>query len=138
MTDRATARHLRIPADIDRMAEVRAFVRETALDAGAPPTCIDDLLQAVDEAATNVVLHGYRGLPGDIDVTVDPRGENLVVTVTDSAPTFDPTAASSSAVSSRSRPRMSPAMTSPAITKRPARSAATSSTSSVCGGAAGP
>ncbi len=92
MTDRATARHLRIPADIERMADVRTFVRDAALEAGAPPTCIDDLIQAIDEAATNVVLHGYRGEPGDIDVTVDADGNDLVVTVADSAPTFDPTA----------------------------------------------
>lgn len=91
MTDRAMARHLQVPADIDRMADVRAFVRDAALDAGAPPTCIEDLIQAIDEAATNVVLHGYRGAPGDIDVTVDTDGEDLVVTVADSAPTFDPT-----------------------------------------------
>ncbi len=91
MTDRATARHLRVTADIDRMADVRAFVREAALDVGAPPTCIDDMIQAIDEAATNVVLHGYRGAPGDIDVTVDTDGGDLVVTVVDSAPTFDPT-----------------------------------------------
>ena len=29
-----------------------------------PPACIDDLVQAVDEAATNVVLHGYDGAAG--------------------------------------------------------------------------
>ena len=67
--DGPTRRRLRIPADLDRLAEVRALVREVATSCGAPAVCIDDLVQAVDEAVTNVILHGYRGAPGWLDVS---------------------------------------------------------------------
>lgn len=87
-------RRLRIPADVERLAEVRAAVREVARACEAPPDCLDDLVQAVDEAATNIIVHGYRNEPGTIDLTAELVGEDIVVTLEDHAPTFDPTAVS--------------------------------------------
>ena len=55
---------LHIPADLDRLAEIRAAVREVCSDCEAPRDCMDDLVQAVDEAATNIIRYGYRGEPG--------------------------------------------------------------------------
>ena len=86
-------RHVRIPADLERLAEVRAVVRETATGCGAPADCIGDLVQAVDEAATNIIRYGYRGEPGWIDLTAELVGDDVVVTLEDEAPEFDPTAA---------------------------------------------
>jgi serine/threonine-protein kinase RsbW len=87
-----TERRLRIPADLDRLAEVRTLVRDVAILYGAPPTCLDDLVQAVDEAATNVIVHGYRGEAGWLEVTTELVGDRIVVTLEDEAPAFDPTA----------------------------------------------
>jgi len=85
-------RHLRVRADIDELADVRRFVREAAHEADAPIECLDDLVQAVDEAATNVITHGYRGGPGWLDVEVGLADDRFVVTIEDAAPAFDPTA----------------------------------------------
>jgi serine/threonine-protein kinase RsbW len=85
------ARHLRIPAELERLAEVRAMVREGARAGGAAPDAVDDMVQAVDEAAANVIVHGYAGQPGWIDIELDIVGPDLVVTVADGAPLFDPT-----------------------------------------------
>jgi len=89
----ATAWRVRIPADLARVAEVRALVRLAvdAIDPTADEACQDDLVQAVDEAATNTILHGYAGTPGWLEVTVEPTADRLVVTVEDEAPAFDPT-----------------------------------------------
>ncbi|HYH92863.1 MAG TPA: ATP-binding protein [Candidatus Saccharimonadales bacterium] len=84
---------LRIAADLDQLAEVRALVRDVAVHGSAPPVCIDDLVQAVDEAATNVIVHGYRGRPGWLDVRAGVDGDRIVITLEDEAPAFDPTAA---------------------------------------------
>lgn len=86
-----TRRRLRISADLDRLAEVRSLVREVADACGAPVVCIDDLVQAVDEAATNVIVHGYRGRPGWLEVTAELVGDRIVITLEDEAPTVDPT-----------------------------------------------
>jgi serine/threonine-protein kinase RsbW len=85
-------RRLRIPAELDRLADVRKLVREASRAAGAQPGTVDDLVQAVDEAAANTITHGYAGDAGWIEVTVAVAGDDLVVTVADEAPTFDPTA----------------------------------------------
>jgi anti-sigma regulatory factor (Ser/Thr protein kinase) len=88
-----TRRTLRIPAELGRVAEVRALVRDVAGACNAPEPCMDDLVQAVDEATTNVILHGYRGGPGWVEVAAERVGDRIVVTVTDQAPSFDPTQA---------------------------------------------
>lgn len=88
-----TRRQLSVPADLDRMAEIRALVRDVAVSCGAPEVCMDELVQAVDEAATNVAIHGYRGAPGDLEVAAELVGDSIVITIEDTAPAFDPTLA---------------------------------------------
>jgi serine/threonine-protein kinase RsbW len=84
---------LRIAADIGRLKDVRRFVRESASTHGADATSVGDLVQAVDEWVTNVIVHGYRGVAGPIEIKVDREGDEVVVRVRDEAPGFDPRAA---------------------------------------------
>jgi serine/threonine-protein kinase RsbW len=83
--------HLRIPATLDRVADARALIRAFAERCRAPEVCEEDLVQAVDEIATNTIIHGYRGSPGWLDVTAERVGDRIVVTIEDEAPLFDPT-----------------------------------------------
>ena len=80
-----------VDADLDRLADIRALVRDVALSSDAPPACLDDLVQAVDEAATNNVLHGYQRRAGAIDVDARLVDDNIVIVLSDTAPSFDPT-----------------------------------------------
>ena len=48
--------HLRIDADLGRLAEVRRFVREEAEAVHATVECLGDLVQPIDEASTNADL----------------------------------------------------------------------------------
>jgi serine/threonine-protein kinase RsbW len=84
-------RTLRVAADLDRLAEVRQFVRDAAASADAPIDCLDDLVQAVDEASTNTIVHGYRGRPGWLEITIGFDADRCVVTIEDEAAAFDPT-----------------------------------------------
>jgi serine/threonine-protein kinase RsbW len=86
-----TARSLTVDAGVDRLAEVRAFVRAAARALGASDDSVVDLVQAVDEAATNVIVHGYAGQPGAIDLAIKRQGPHVAVTISDACPTFDPT-----------------------------------------------
>ena len=86
-----TTRHLRVDANVDELAGMRRFIRQAANAADAPIDCLDDLVQAVDEAATNVITHGYRGRPGWLDVGVGLEDDRFIVTLEDVAPAFDPT-----------------------------------------------
>ena len=83
-------RRVRIPADVDRLAELRAVVRDVAQGCDAPADCIGDLVQAVDEAAANIIRYGYRDEPGEIEMTAALVGDDIVITLEDRAPLFDP------------------------------------------------
>ena len=80
-----------IPADPERQAEVRAFVRSGAAAAGATDEAIGDLVQAVDELVCNVIEHGYghgTAEPIEVEMTTDP--DAVVIRIRDRAPAFDP------------------------------------------------
>jgi serine/threonine-protein kinase RsbW len=87
VTDPAT---FRIDASVDRLKDVRRFVRETAPGLGADEPAVRDLVQAVDEWVTNVIVHGYRGEGGPIEVELLRSGDEIVARVRDAAPAFDP------------------------------------------------
>jgi serine/threonine-protein kinase RsbW len=82
---------LRIPADLGRLWEVRDLVRAAASEASATESCTADMVQAVDEAATNAIIHGHGGEPGWVEVAATTRGDAFVVSIADDAPPFDPT-----------------------------------------------
>jgi serine/threonine-protein kinase RsbW len=84
-------RRLAVPAAVDELAGVRAFVRESSARLGAEPAVIGDVVQAVDECLTNAIIHGYRGREGSVEVELERSGANLVVRLKDQAPPFDPT-----------------------------------------------
>jgi serine/threonine-protein kinase RsbW len=83
--------HLRVDAQLERLADVRQFVRQQMIAAHAAHDSLDDMVQAVDEAATNVITHGYRGTAGWIEVDVEVSHGRCVVTMSDAAPPFDAT-----------------------------------------------
>jgi serine/threonine-protein kinase RsbW len=87
----ASSASLRLPAKLENLTAIRRFVDETAAGLGIDRATVADIVLAVDEAASNVVLHGYRGQPGSLEVEVK-RGRNaLVICLRDEAPPFDPT-----------------------------------------------
>lgn len=86
------ARVLNLPeARQEDLRAIRQFVDVSARELGADESTVIDLVQAVDESATNVLRHGYRGLPGRIEIAVDRDDGELTVAIRDDAPTFDPT-----------------------------------------------
>ena len=87
-----TARSLQLPeARQEDLRAIREFVGGAARSLGADDATADDLVQAVDESATNVIRHGYQGMPGRIEVAVEREGPDLIVAIRDEAPPFDPT-----------------------------------------------
>ncbi len=78
-------------AELKNLAAIRQFVQETAATLQADPNALHDLILAVDEMAANVMVHGYRGNPGTVEVEVRPEGSALKVRLRDHAPPFDPT-----------------------------------------------
>ena len=90
MTAEAT---LRIPSEAGQLAQVRAFVRDATVALGAPASVTDDLVQAVDEAVCNVIVHGYAGSAGEIEIDAERVDGAIRIRILDRGPAFDPTAA---------------------------------------------
>jgi glutamate/tyrosine decarboxylase-like PLP-dependent enzyme/anti-sigma regulatory factor (Ser/Thr protein kinase) len=80
----------RIPARLENLSEIRRFVRERAATLDVDPAVIPDVLLAVDEAATNVMVHGYQGREGFVEIEVLREVDALVVRLRDEAEPFDP------------------------------------------------
>lgn len=81
---------LHITAELKNLANIRSFIRDTAASLGFDDAIIPDVVLAVDEAASNIVLHGYKGQKGIIEVEVEREGDALVVRLRDEAVPFDP------------------------------------------------
>lgn len=76
---------------MENVAEFRDFVEGACRRAGADESVCFDMKLVVDEACSNLVQHGYRGRePGPIGVSFAVDGEEIVITITDRAPPFDP------------------------------------------------
>ncbi len=90
ISNNGSTSQLRVPAERKELAVIRGFIQTHASTAGFSDESIDDLVLAVDEAATNIVIHGYEEKPGMIEVTFSRAGDTVRITLRDWAPKFDP------------------------------------------------
>lgn len=82
---------LQLAAHLDELVPLRCFVEEKTTDLQIAADKIHDILLSVDELVTNIILHGYRGREGSIEIQLELQGDSLIVFLRDQAPLFDPT-----------------------------------------------
>ena len=82
---------LRLAAELNNLETIRRFVEVSTRALHVDQEAAYDLAQAVDECATNIVVHGYQGQPGSIEIEIERVGETLTIALRDHAPVFDPT-----------------------------------------------
>lgn len=89
---RAPMEQLIVPATLDALKEIGAYVKAAADLAGLDSTKTYRLRMAVDEVAANIIIHGYgkAGLVGDIAVRGEVAGDSVTITLEDSGLAFDP------------------------------------------------
>jgi serine/threonine-protein kinase RsbW len=80
-------------SDLQQLAEIRAFVRQTcqrAWQADAPDEAVDMLELAVTEAVANIILHAYdKASDQPIEITVAAEPEQVCVSLFHSGRDFD-------------------------------------------------
>ena len=95
MTLEAQAR-LSVEARLENLKLIRDFVEAQANAAGFDDAKSYDLVLAVDEAATNIIMHGYGADNSAADSVVEALAQRaataLSITLRDRARPFDPTA----------------------------------------------
>ena len=79
-----------IEAELTKLEEIRQFVASSAKSLRAEASVIADLQLAVDEAVTNIVIHGYKKDHGTIEISIDRNAAALIVCLRDRAPEFNP------------------------------------------------
>lgn len=80
------------PGTLDALEPIRQYVSEAAQAAGLDRSAIYSLCLAVDEIATNVVLHGYEeaGLQGELRIGASVEPDRLVIRLEDHGKSYDP------------------------------------------------
>jgi serine/threonine-protein kinase RsbW len=79
------------PASFQFLDEIRDFIAEVARKGGFSEKEIYSLQLAADEAASNIVEHAYAGTQGgEIRITCDTRGREIIITMHDDGTPFDP------------------------------------------------
>jgi serine phosphatase RsbU (regulator of sigma subunit)/anti-sigma regulatory factor (Ser/Thr protein kinase) len=76
---------LELPADSRRLHELRVRVTRWLTEAGVTPAVIPDVVVALNEAASNSMLHAYSGLQhrGAVHVSIALADHGLTATVSD-------------------------------------------------------
>jgi anti-sigma regulatory factor (Ser/Thr protein kinase) len=88
----SSAHSLAIKADLDNLGRVRDFIEASVEATGLTQECAGELLLAVDEAVSNIIMHGFAAsTDGNIEVEVAQQPDALLVHIRDNAPLFDPT-----------------------------------------------
>ena len=82
---------LRLIAELKDLAQIRRFVQESSEAFGVTPADVPGVLLAVDEAVTNILVHGYAGRVGPVEIEVSRSPGALVIRLRDEARPFDPT-----------------------------------------------
>ncbi|GAB4029230.1 ATP-binding protein [Spirosoma gilvum] len=80
------------PGTLDSLDGIRQVVKENAEQAGLSKKAAYNLMLAIDEIATNIIVHGYEenGMTGPIDLLTEQADGHLTVILEDEAPQFDP------------------------------------------------
>ncbi|NEU70005.1 ATP-binding protein [Spirosoma agri] len=82
------------PGIPDSLESIRQVVKEASQQAGLSKKATYNLMLAVDEIASNIIMHGYEkaGISGPIDVLTEHTDGQLLITLEDDAAPFDPLA----------------------------------------------
>lgn len=80
-----------VAADLAALPGVLDRVTDVLRRLGVSEKAAQEVELAVDEAVTNIILHGYQGAGGRIALTCRREEGDVVVEIRDAAPPFDPT-----------------------------------------------
>ena len=81
---------LSIEASLDKLQKVRQYINQMGERLGVNEGALADLRLAVDEAVTNVIIHGYDDIDGMVELHMEREGDTVIIRIRDQAETFDP------------------------------------------------
>ena len=80
-------------AELESLQTFREFITDCCAKYDIPNDTVLDLKLAVDEACTNIITHGYKGMdPGSIILSFRIQPDRILVQITDFGHVFEPVA----------------------------------------------
>jgi len=79
-----------IPAEVSYLPALRQFISRIGEKYSLTKHEINAFRISIDEAATNIIKHGYQGCVGSITMKVHVNNEHLIVELIDQGQSFDP------------------------------------------------
>jgi len=81
-------------AEVESLSTFREFISDCCNRHNVPDETVFELKLAVDEACTNVIEHGYKGMdPGSIILSFRVEPDRILVQITDFGHVFEPASA---------------------------------------------
>ena len=81
-------------AELESLQKFRDFITSCCAQYDIAADAVLDLKLAVDEACTNVIVHGYKGMdPGSIILSFRIEPDRILVQITDFGHVFEPASA---------------------------------------------
>jgi serine/threonine-protein kinase RsbW len=80
-----------VKAHLDNLGEIRNFIQASIGTVDLTLDRAGELILAVDETVSNIIMHGFKSTEGNIEVWVFKHPEAILVQILDNAPLFDPT-----------------------------------------------
>jgi serine/threonine-protein kinase RsbW len=78
-------------AELESLRVFRDFIADCCANFDIPEGVVLDLKLAVDEACTNIIQHGYKGMdPGSIILSFRIEAKRILVQITDFGHIFEP------------------------------------------------
>ena len=81
-------------AELESLSVFRDFISDCCTSSNVPKEAVFELKLAVDEACTNIIEHGYKGMdPGSIILSFRVEPDRVLVQITDFGHIFEPASA---------------------------------------------
>jgi serine/threonine-protein kinase RsbW len=87
---KAFVREMSCGGAMSDVPDLLEFVEAACADAEISPELCFDLTLAVEEAASNVIAHGYKGRGGPLSVRIEVAGGEVTIDLRDQAKPFKP------------------------------------------------
>lgn len=81
-----------VPGKLDSLSQIAQYVLAAAAEAELEKKASYGLRLAVDEIATNIIIHGYEesGREGNLELWAELSDRSLIIFIEDTAVTYDP------------------------------------------------
>lgn len=81
---------LRVKADLENLSNIADFTTSSTHELGLNEKGVFQLQLAVDEVASNIILHGYTHQTGPIHITIWKENDKIIIRIQDRGEPFNP------------------------------------------------